>query len=96
MALHTFSCNGKLLATDTECGLVSDICMARLDSSSSRYVTGQAEGAVCLRDSSTGQSLCYKKTNRVAVTAVSLSADEATVFAGRADGELVIMVVRVE
>ncbi len=74
---------------------MTDLYPSRLDPV--RYVTGQRDGSLVVRDSSTGRATPLKfkgKTkNRVPITAVSLSADEGTLFAGRVDGELIIVVV---
>ena len=86
--LHAFSINGKLLAVDYNCGVLTEMVPTP---SGKYFITAKRKGLVCVRLAHTLEVVQTMTTNKNSIRSMVVSSNESHLFLGLADGKLVIV-----
>jgi len=86
--LYSYSINGKLLASDENCGTLSSII---LSSTGNTLVVCKRKGVVGLRDPETLETRSKMSTNSIAILTAQLTSNDSHLLLGLADGKLIVI-----
>lgn len=86
--LYSYSINGKLLASDENCGTVSSVI---LSSSGNTLVVCKRRGFVGLRDPESLKVRSKSSTNSIPILTAQLTSNDSHLLLGLADGKLIVL-----
>jgi WD40 repeat protein len=86
--LYSYSVNGKLLASDENCGTLSSLL---LSSTGNTLIVCKRKGVVGLRDPESLQTRSKINTNSIPILTAQLTSNDSHLLLGLADGKLIVV-----